>query len=139
MKAKETLETALKHLTGDRAEQYGDMEQNHENIASLWSAYLEYEITPTDVAVLMALLKIARMKYGKNHPDNAIDGAAYLGIASELADKNKTPPSQETTVVATYFPTDHSSDWPNQQIDVARIYGTNGSNITTPTPWGHNK
>ena len=37
---KEYLETAIKLITGPRANDYGDKVINHGNIAKLWSAYL---------------------------------------------------------------------------------------------------
>jgi hypothetical protein len=33
---------------------------------------------------MMSLLKLARSEHGAHNIDNAIDGAAYLGIAGEL-------------------------------------------------------
>ena len=57
---KEYLETAVKLITGPRANDYGDKVINHGNIAKLWSAYLDVPITGHDVAICMTLLKIAR-------------------------------------------------------------------------------
>ena len=57
---KEYLETAIKLITGPRANDYGDKVINHGNIAKLWSAYLDVPITGHDVAICMTLLKIAR-------------------------------------------------------------------------------
>ena len=80
---KEYLETAVKLITGPRAKDYGDKIQNHGNIAKLWSAYLDKEITAHDAAILLGLLKIARAKFGNPHPDTYIDAAAYMAIAGE--------------------------------------------------------
>ena len=52
------LQEAEKLVGGDRQEDYGDKLTNHQNIAKLWSAYLDKEITPHDVAICMTLLKI---------------------------------------------------------------------------------
>ena len=59
--------------------------ENHENIARLWSAYLDTLVAPSDVALMMALAKIARTKTGELNPDDFIDMAGYAGIAGELA------------------------------------------------------
>ena len=80
---KEYLETAVKLITGPRAKDYGDKIQNHCNIAKLWSAYLDKEITAHDAAVMMALLKVARTKFGAPTEDTYVDAAAYMAIAGE--------------------------------------------------------
>ena len=82
--ANELLSIADNLVAGDRAEEYGDKKVMHGNIARLWSAYLETEITAHDVALMMTLLKLARTKAGKTSDDTYIDMAAYSAIAGEL-------------------------------------------------------
>ena len=84
MKTKEFLINATKLAEGDRQQDYGDKTLNHSNIAKLWSAYIGYNISPHDVAVMMCLLKIARTKLGKVSKDTYIDMAAYSAIAGEI-------------------------------------------------------
>jgi len=75
-----------KNLTyTNRQDSYGTPLANHQRIAALWSIYLEKEVKPHDVALMMALVKIARLMATPNHLDSAIDGAAYFSIAGELA------------------------------------------------------
>ena len=88
-----TLQTALDLTGGARAKQHGDKRANHQNIADLWNAYFGVEavtgyryFTAHDVAVMMCLLKIARLKSGTHNPDNYVDLAGYAGIAAEIAD-----------------------------------------------------
>jgi len=38
------------------------------------------------VGIMMALLKIARLKGNPYHQDNYVDGAGYLACAGELVD-----------------------------------------------------
>ena len=57
-KTKEFLEKANTLIAGDREKDYGDKVHNHKNIARLWSAYKDIEITAHDVAVMMVLLKM---------------------------------------------------------------------------------
>ena len=57
------------------------------NIAKLWSAYLDISISPHDVAVCMTLLKIARTKLGSRSSDTYVDAAAYMAIAGECKEK----------------------------------------------------
>lgn len=85
MKAPDTLQTALDLVTGDRNRQNGEALRNHENIALLWTAYKREQFTPQDVAMMMALVKIARTQLGEHNPDDYIDGAGYLAIAGEIA------------------------------------------------------
>ena len=78
------LQEAKKLVTGSRQKDYGNSLHNHENIAKLWSAYLGHTIRPQDVALMMALLKIARTKTGTVNRDDYVDGAAYMAIAGEI-------------------------------------------------------
>lgn len=91
MQAKEVLTTAASLIGGDRAEQHGDMGHVHIAIATLWVGYFyakgdEVVITPTDVANMMELLKIARRLCGEYNADDYIDAAGYAAIAAELAE-----------------------------------------------------
>ena len=79
----EILEKASALVGGQRHTDYGDKVDNHTNIAKLWSAYLDREVSPHDVAIMMCLLKIARTKLGAISDDTYIDGSAYMAIAGE--------------------------------------------------------
>ena len=83
LNTKDLLTTAMQLVGGDRHKDYGDKVKNHKNIAKLWSAYKDVEITPHDVAIMMVLLKIARTKLGAVSSDTYIDGSAYMSIAGE--------------------------------------------------------
>ena len=71
-----------------QSKNYGDKIQNHCNIAKLWTAYLDKEITAHDAAVMMALLKVARTKFGQPTSDTYVDAAAYMAIAGECKHEN---------------------------------------------------
>lgn len=88
MKADEILEMASDLVTGDRASEHGDMKENMERIARLWNVYLAGGrlISSTDVAVMLALMKIARIATGKHRPDNFIDIAGYAAIAGQVSE-----------------------------------------------------
>ena len=83
LNTKDLLTTAMQLVGCDRHKDYGDKVKNHKNIAKLWSAYKDVEITPHDVAIMMVLLKIARTKLGAVSSDTYIDGSAYMSIAGE--------------------------------------------------------
>ena len=86
---KEILSEATRLVGADRQKDYGDKVQNHNNIAKLWSAYLDVEVKAHDVAILMTLLKVARTKLGAVSEDTYIDMSAYSAIAGEIKFKEK--------------------------------------------------
>ena len=92
MKAAELLLTAADIVSGDRADQHGDMRECHENIAEIWNAFLRIRRDPaaplsgSQVAICMALLKIARTQTGEENPDDLLDAAGYIAIAGELSE-----------------------------------------------------
>ena len=54
-------------------------------IATYWSEHLSYQITAVDVAAMMALLKVARLKSNVGNEDNWVDACGYLACGGELA------------------------------------------------------
>lgn len=85
MKRTDILDKANKCVCGDREQDYGSPENNFKLIAALWGDYLREHITALDVAMMMALLKIARACGGNYHPDNYVDLAGYAACAGEIA------------------------------------------------------
>ena len=95
MKRAEVLETARKCVCGEREQDYGTPENNFTTIGKFWATYLlaahpdlkrvmpSDGITAKDVAVMMALLKIARIAAGKS-PDSFVDLAGYAACAGEI-------------------------------------------------------
>ena len=89
MKSNQVLNRASVLVQGQREKDYGDKTENHNNIAKLWSAYLDIKINAHDVALMMALLKMARTKLGEVSKDTYIDMSAYSAIAGEIKFKEK--------------------------------------------------
>ena len=83
MKASDYLNEA-KAIIEDRGMDYGHPSDNMQRTARLWSAYLEMPITDDQVAMCLALVKVAR-SMESNKVDNFIDGAAYFAISGQLA------------------------------------------------------
>lgn len=79
---RETNET----VTGDRQDTHGHIVDNFEQIAEFWSAYLEIEVTSTDVAELMVLVKISRQQVGSQDVDHYKDQAGYSAIAGAISE-----------------------------------------------------
>lgn len=97
MKSDEMLLAAKELVAGQRALDYGDKTENHYRIAQLWNAWLTESrkrnsgfsqtdfITPYDVAMMMLLLKVARLMHSPGHQDSHIDIAGYASILEEIA------------------------------------------------------
>jgi len=83
MISQEILEEANKLIGGNRNDDYGDKLTNHQNIAALWSIFLQKTMTPHDVAMCMALVKVARLMHA-HKKDSYLDLAAYAAIAGEI-------------------------------------------------------
>ena len=81
----EILDAAKKIVTGEREKQYGSPEDNFDVIARFWTTYAGHSFTPVDVAVMMTLLKVARIKTGHYKTDSYIDACGYLACAAEIA------------------------------------------------------
>ena len=67
----------------ERANQYDAPELNLKRIADSWTNFLKREISPYEVAVMMAMLKMARLSQGY-HQDTLEDAAAYIALAELL-------------------------------------------------------
>lgn len=81
----EILDAAKAIVTGEREKQYGSPEDNFGVIARFWSTYAGHSFTPVDVAMMMTLLKVARIKTGNYKADSYIDACGYLACAAEIA------------------------------------------------------
>ena len=81
------LSTAKSYITRDRQADHGDAEDNFSRIAGYWSLHTGTTLTATDVAVMMALLKVARIKQNPQHVDNWVDGAGYFACGGEIANQ----------------------------------------------------
>ena len=89
-KREECLRKANEIVNGQREQAYGTPEDNFKMIAYLWSDYLEADISAVDVAMMMALLKIARISTGTFKEDSFIDLAGYAACGYEIATMNDT-------------------------------------------------
>ena len=86
MTRRKLLEKAAAIVCEDRNQQYGGPEDNFARIANLWTAYMGKIVTPTDVACMLALLKVARIHAtnGKS-ADSWVDLAGYAACGAEIA------------------------------------------------------
>ena len=86
MNRTELLNKALEIVNGARQENYGSPEQNFSRIAAFWTLYLQRHITPADVAIMMILMKTARLQNNVKHEDSWIDIAGYAANGVEVCD-----------------------------------------------------
>lgn len=90
MRAADLLAQASQLVSETRAAAHGDAHRNHWNIARLWNAFLSIRpepadpLSPRDVALMMALLKIARTQLGAHNVDDYVDAAGYIAIAQDV-------------------------------------------------------
>ena len=113
MTRKDILQIAEKMVNGDRQDDYGKPERNFERIAMLWTHYLgpdrlQIGISPVDVAVMLALLKIARIASGHGKSDNWVDLAGYAACGGEiqamLGGEDRATQERRGSEVAEYDP-----------------------------------
>jgi hypothetical protein len=88
LRAKDILTNAVDTIA-ERSTTHGHYDLTMLRTSKLWSDYLEREIEPMDVAICMALVKLARVMEARgHHNDNFLDAVAYFAIAGELAVKD---------------------------------------------------
>jgi len=78
------LREAEHSICGQREQDYGSPEDNFGTIAKLWTDYTGTLITSQDVAMMMVLLKVARIKNGGGSGDSFVDIAGYAACGGEI-------------------------------------------------------
>jgi hypothetical protein len=82
------LQKADECVNGSREQDYGSPENNFQLIADLWNSYISnpsVRLEPVDVAMMMSLLKIARIRNGGGSGDSFVDLAGYAACGGEIA------------------------------------------------------
>lgn len=74
---------AARDTVYQRQAAYGKPENSFTAIAAYWAAYLGHPIGDQDVAIMMILLKVARLKRGYHH-DSVVDIAGYAECLGNL-------------------------------------------------------
>ena len=107
------LGEAARIVTQDRNVTHGEPEETFGLIAAYWSAHLGIAVSETDVAALMTLFKLARLKANPTNPENWVDGCGYLACGGEIGAKQArsateraaTAPQADQTLNDTRQPT----------------------------------
>jgi hypothetical protein len=82
----EILGRAAHIVSADRNITYGPPEDSFDRIAALWNAYLGTDtLMATDVAMMLALLKVARISANPLHEDSYTDLAGYAACGASAA------------------------------------------------------
>jgi len=89
------LMRALDIINGERQDQYGNPEDSFALIGKYWTEFLKancaiiegVQISPKEVAEMMALFKIARMSGQKAKRDNYLDCVGYLALAADMVEE----------------------------------------------------
>ena len=102
MTRKECLEQAMGCVLRDRNNEYGGPEDSFGVIANFWSVYLGRKVYPHDVAMMMSLLKIARIKANRGYADGYIDLAGYAACGAECASGKPVPSPNSGDAVEWY-------------------------------------
>lgn len=85
------LEEAREAVMG-RGAAYGEPEDSFANITTLWNDYLRgtdedppyRELALEDVAIMLMLLKVARLMRSPMHRDSVVDIAGYAACLAEI-------------------------------------------------------
>ena len=91
------LLTQVAEILEERGKHHGNYFENMTTISQLWNANSSAaEFSADDVAVNLALLKIARRKNGGVHNlDNYLDAVGYLAIGGSIAERLHNLTSEE--------------------------------------------
>ena len=83
------LMTATDMVSKSRQQDHGSFANNATMIARYWNTYLHLPeqkgILPSDVPIMLALLKIARIHENPSHIDNYVDICGYSALAAEIS------------------------------------------------------
>lgn len=83
-----------KQAVSSRSSSYGSPEENFTRIANLWNAHYENSLDCTDcaeyfnasdVAIMLGLVKVARLESNPNHADSWVDWAGYAACGAEVS------------------------------------------------------
>jgi hypothetical protein len=72
-------------VVANRREAYGDPTASMSAIASRWSITLGRTVTPSQVALCLIDLKLARLAHDPRHLDSMVDIAGYAAVLREVS------------------------------------------------------
>jgi len=81
---KTIIEEAWALVNGDRQNDYGTALKNMSRTAKIWSGILDIDVTPEQVALCMAGVKLARSQQTYKR-DNVVDAVGYLLVYDNVS------------------------------------------------------
>lgn len=93
-------------VNGARAQAYGHPKENFDRICALWNAYLRGRPDPManinnkDHAILMILVKVARLLESPNHRDSLVDICGYAGTYEKLIVREEAEEAERDALYA---------------------------------------
>lgn len=91
------LREAIQTINGARQDTYGNAEVSFQVIADFWRTYLrgkfgcDLEISAVDTALMLDLMKTARLTQTDDHRDSLVDKAGYTALAWRAVDQRSAP------------------------------------------------
>lgn len=74
------MDNHVEEVVDRRQDVYGDPTSNMIRTAQMWSGFLDHEIQPWQVPVMMALFKLQRVGIAPDYSDNIDDVDGYLSM-----------------------------------------------------------
>lgn len=101
------MEEAHALVNGERAASYGHPQLNFDRITKLWNAYLwgraegqNAPISAKDHAIMMILVKVARLQQTPDHRDSLVDICGYVGTYEKLISREQEQVAQMDSMYA---------------------------------------
>jgi len=91
MNRNECLDAAKAATTKERQIDYGTPEDNFTDIAEMWRIYFvnrQFNPQPHDVAAMLIMVKLCRIKTSSKKDDNWVDIAGYAACGAEVTYQN---------------------------------------------------
>lgn len=85
--------SAVYDVQNERAKEYEQEggENSFQRIATIFNAYRDKDLKPSDIALILRILKEVRSEYSdKVHLDSFIDGVSYESIRAKLRIEEKS-------------------------------------------------
>lgn len=87
MNKEAVLDKAKELISNERLKHYGPPKENFARIAKLWEVIFNQPITPAQVALCMAMVKVTRLVQTPDHIDSWVDLAGYSACGGEVSEK----------------------------------------------------
>lgn len=108
--------TDAEHLVGgEKNAAYGHPLQDFQRVAVIWSGILNMLVTPEQVGLCLAGLKLAREAFQHNR-DSLVDLAGYALTLQMIADAKEPPCPTKTTVLPVEQPSTSCAGTPNVSL-----------------------